>query len=507
MTFTPITLFKDGETELVESWPEYYQLLWEGWKRTNSGPPPDRPVLTQAQLDRVQAKIEEIAATRSYVDSAVATRATISYVDGLVATKANAAYVDSQIATRATPAYVDSQVATRATPAYVDSKVAGVSGTSAVPRRGRLLVASSEAPQNVKDGADYVCDGTNDQVEINLALKRASRPLDGFSGEGHIGVELVGPTFYVGQDNATSITMYPSTTLWGNGNGTLISPMYTTAGIDRGAIELLNVNTHRVLVSHLTIARHNAITFNGHGIKFVGGGVGDAYQIKSGNDPFNMIQHVNVHRSGGKGIWCTGAAGGSREMQVGWCVLFNCTEQGLLIDGSSDSQVSDIRATGGGAFPGIELGGGNTRLANSKVYYRGNATGATSGADGVLINSSRCEVTSVAAQDCAGYGLNISSSDATVTHFLADSCVAGYRIAAGGSFHNLQALQRAGGAFPQNVGMEIVGSPKIMLTGKTTVGATGTAHVSGTPGADSYVRVVRSGAGAAALAQTVYAVG
>ena len=495
MTFTPINLTKDGETELVESWGEYYQLLWEGWTRTAAGPPPERPVFTQAQLDALNAAIEEMAATPAYVDSVIAGFATTSYVN-------------TAIAGFASTGYVNSAVAGLATTAYVDSEIAGVSsGTTAVPRKGRLLVASSELPADVKSAADYVCDGTNDQVEINLALQRASRPLDGFGGEGYIGVELVGPTFYVGHDNATSITMYPSTSLRGQGNGTLISPQYTTAGIDRGAIELLNSNCHRVLVEYLTIGRHNAVNFNGHGIKFVGAGDGQTYQIKSGNDPFNMIHHVNVHRAGGKGVWCTGTAGGSREMQVGWLVLFNCVEQGLLIDGSSDSQVSDIRATGGGAFPGIELGGGNTRLANSKVYYRGNGTGATSGADGILINSSRCEVVACASQDCAGYGLNVSSADATVTHFLSDSNVAGFRIASSGSFENLQALTRTGGGFPQNVGMELVGTPKAMLTGKVTLPTTGTAHISGSLAANSYARVVRTGAGNAALPETLYVVG
>lgn len=383
-----------------------------------------------------------------------------------------------------------------------------IAGSSAVPRMGRLLVASSELPQSVKDGCDYVCDGTNDQVEINQALLRASRPGDGFGGEGFIGVELVGPTFYVGHDNATSITTYPSTALFGNGNGTLISPQFTTVGIDRGAIETLNTNVHRILIANLTIGRKTSVSFPGHGIKIVGGGVGDAYEIKSGNDPFHMIHHVNVHRASGKGIWCTGAGGGSREMQIGWCVLFNCMEQGLLVDGSSDSQISDCRATGGGAFPGFELGGGNTRLSNSKAYYRGNANGSTTSADGFLISSSRCEISSCAAQDCGGYGFNVASSEATLTHALADSNNKGFRIASDGSFIGLRGLSRSGGGFSQNVGIEFSGAPKGMVEGVITLPATGIAHVSGSMAANSYARIVRIGSGAAAAQpETLYSVG
>ncbi|GAA2022586.1 right-handed parallel beta-helix repeat-containing protein [Pseudokineococcus marinus] len=367
----------------------------------------------------------------------------------------------------------------------------GTTPATTTPRPGLLKVASADLPADVKAGADFVCDGTNDQAEITAALVKASRPADGFGGQGYVGVELVGPNFYVGHDGATSILMHPSTHLRGAGDGTLIQPMYPSA-IDRGAIQLVNANVTRSRVSDLTIARANASAFNGHGIKYVGAGTGDTYELKTGNDPFNRISGVNVHKAAGKGIWCTGSSGGSREMQIFECVLFNCFEQGLLVDSSSDSQISDIRATGGSAFPGIELGGGNTRLANSKVYYRGNTDGSTTGADGIKISSSRCEVTGCAAQDCGGYGLNVSSADATVTGFLADSNSAGFRIAGAGVFTGLRATSRAGGRWPQTTGLEFAGTPQVLLSAFVTVPSGGT-HVVGAPGANSYARVVRDG--------------
>ena len=61
-----------------------------------------------------------------------------------------------------------------------------VVGSSAVPRRETLLVASNQASDEVKEGADYVCDGIGDEVEIQDAV-------DSLTGGGTI--QLVGGEF------------------------------------------------------------------------------------------------------------------------------------------------------------------------------------------------------------------------------------------------------------------------------------------------------------------------
>ncbi|HRJ06717.1 MAG TPA: hypothetical protein PK096_01845 [Candidatus Saccharibacteria bacterium] len=375
--------------------------------------------------------------------------------------------------------------------------------TPAIGSPEHLTVASADAPQAVKDACDYVCTGTNDQTIINQALLRASRPGDGFGGEGHIGVCLVGPNFYIGNNNSTSITMYPSTHLYGMGPGTLLQPQFTTVNIDRGVIELLNSNTAHVFVSNLSIARTNAVKWYGHGIKFNGAGNGDTYEIKSGNDPFNRIENVWVGYSRNKGVWITGTSGGSRETQIMHCVFYACDEQGLLIDGSSDSQISDCRANGGNSYPRFEIGGGNTKIANCKAYYAGNGT---VDGDGFLISSSRCEIANCAAQDNGRWGFRFEGTDVTASGLAADSNSrtqsdgGAFLITTNGVYEGLHAFDRnQTPASRQLRGVVFSGTPDVYLSGRMSV-PSGTDEVVGSPSVDSFARVVRSSGG-------VYSVG
>lgn len=380
------------------------------------------------------------------------------------------------------------------------------SGGSTGGPSGPVTVASSDSPQEVKDACEFVCTGTNDQTIINQALLRASRPADGFGGEGRIGVCLVGPNFYIGNNNSTSITMYPSTHLFGLGPGTLLQPQFTTPGIDRGVIQLLNADTAHVFVSDLTIARPNSVTWEGHGIKFTGQGEGSAYEIKSGKDPFNRIENVWIGFAKGKGAWLTGSTGGSRESQIFHCVFWNCDEQGLLIDGSSDSQISDCRANGGNGFPRFELGGGNTKMANCKAYFSGNGT--TNG-DGFLISSSRCEIANCAAQDNGRWGFRFTGGDVTASGLVADSNSrtqadgGGFSIGADGVYEGLHAFDRGQTTSSlQDRCFVFSGTPQVYLTGRGKFWNTSTStnYVVGSPGANSYARIVRE-------SSTLYTVG
>jgi hypothetical protein len=388
----------------------------------------------------------------------------------------------------------------------VDALETGVGGLA-----GPVIVAASDASAAQKAVADYVCDGVDDQVQINAALLRATRPGDGFTGtdpvsglpiagEGRGAVWLIGATFYVATNGTTCITMYPATTLQGMGAGTLIRPMWPS-DVDRGAIELLSTVTSHVTVRDLTIGRPTAVTFNGHGIKFTQSGNGNTYQIKTANDPFLSIFNVRVLNAGRKGVWCTGTGGGSREMVIRDCVLWNCTQECLLIDGSSDSQVSGCRANGGpGGYAAFSIGGGNTKICDSKAYY------SESPASGFLVTSSRCEVADCAAQDNGEWGFDFQGQDVTADSLVADSnsrltgAAGGFRIAATGSYQNLHAFDRGQTpTSPQALSFSISGSPQVFLTGRSRPSSGGT-HISGAFGSNSFVRVVQHGT-------TLYSVG
>jgi hypothetical protein len=399
----------------------------------------------------------------------------------------------------------------------------GGSSTTATPRLGIVPVASSQLPQSVKDGVaaagGFVCSGTNDQVQINAALLKASRPADGFGGEGHIGVQLIGPRFFTASGAAAtaagSITMYPSTHLMGTGPGTIITPGWSTNAVDRGCIELLNANTAHVRVSSLTIGAQNAVTIPGHGIRFVQSGQAAAYEYMTGSDTFHYIDHVSVLKAARSGIYLTGTAGGNRETQISWCLLWQCQERGVFFDGSSDCQISDCRGTGGGNFPRFELGGGNVKIANCKAYFSGNQD-ANDGptADGFLINSSRVSVVGCDAQDNGRYGFNFTGNNATASGLVADSnsrgtaTGGGFFISSAGMYSGMHAHNRPQNAITQNRPFIFSGAPKIYLTGRSELSAiTGTGtHVTGAP--TGYVRILKDGdAGAASDGHGLYSVG
>lgn len=358
------------------------------------------------------------------------------------------------------------------------------------PRPAYLTVASNNLPANVKAGADFACDGVDDQVEINAALALATRPGDGFGGQGFNEVRLIGPDFSVADDNATSIKMYPNTRLVGSGWGTLITPKWTSSASTRGCIELFSDTTAHVQVADLGIGRVNAVTSNGSGIVFSQTGIGDAYQIMTGNDPFCKIENVLIRKMSQHGIYCTGNTGGAREMQIYGCVTFGTGGAGIWVESSSDSQISSCRTANAGTH-GFILAGGNTKLADSKAYY--------AVLDGFSVTSSRCEVGDCAAQDNGRNGFNFTGANVTANSLVADSnqrldqAGAGFAIGADGVFQGLNAFDRAQTpGSPQSVGIRFSGSQHVVLTGRISPSSGGQAVV-GTPGSGSFMRVAVPG--------------
>jgi hypothetical protein len=187
----------------------------------------------------------------------------------------------------------------------------GGGGIFTSPRLGTVRVASNALPADVKAQCDFVCDGVDDQVQINAALALATRPGDGFGGEGYGTVRLVGPSFSIADDNATAILGHPNTILEGGGAGTLVSPKWTSTTVDRGCIELVTQGTTRFKVYNLTIghAAADSSKFNGHGIKFQGNGTGGTYELPTGADAYLQVQDVNIHYPRGHGVYTLGTAG------------------------------------------------------------------------------------------------------------------------------------------------------------------------------------------------------
>jgi hypothetical protein len=375
---------------------------------------------------------------------------------------------------------------------------------AALQRAGVLTVASSTLAETDQWACDYACDGIDDQVQINNALKRASRINDGFSGaEGWIGVALVGETFNVGANN-DPITMYPNTTLSGAGAGTLIKSDFG-GGSTKGVIEVVNANVHRCEISDLAIGTTDYFAFNGSGIKLVTNDTGQTYEMFSGNDNFIKIHRVNVFNAQERGIWLQGG----REIQIDNCHIQNARKQGLFVDSHTDAKIHRIVANGNsGTEAGIELSSaGNSQITDCKVFYRGNGSSNVN-APGFRINSSRITIANCQAQDNGGYGFIFEGTggDHTATNLLADSNSArgsvtgGFYIEVPGVYSAMHALDRNQSTQRQTRGF-VFGIytpytpddyPKVYLTGRGQTPA-GTSIVVNNPHADSYVRLLREG--------------
>jgi hypothetical protein len=383
--------------------------------------------------------------------------------------------------------------------AQIDAGVVtgGITTTNASPSIPFLTVASSLMSPEVQNACNYVCDGTNDQFQINNALEKASRINDGFpNAEGWAAVVLVGDYFLVGNP----ITMYPSTKLMGGGDGTLIQSAYAS-GDTRGIIELKNTLVARCTVSDLSLGSSDGNTFNGSGIKFdmTGDLAGYNYDFPTGGDSYIKIHRVSIYNPTERGIWLIDG----REAQIDNIHIQNARKQGLFIDGHSDSKTTRVVANGtAGTEAGIEITGGNGQISDCKVFYRGNKnTGTTptgTPQHGFKINTSRMTIADCQAQDNGGYGFYIQGSDHSMTNCMADSNSAqdanygGFYIAASGSYSGLVAVHRPNNNIFQNRGIVFANTPQVSMTGRVTV-ESGTNHVVGSPGADSYVKIVRNG--------------
>lgn len=361
-----------------------------------------------------------------------------------------------------------------------------------------LTVGSASLPTVYKEACDYTCSGSADQAQINDALRRASRINDGFStAEGWAAVVLVGDRFSVN----SPITMYPNTKLMGGGDGTLIESAYPSGDL-RGIIELRNTLVSRCTVSDMSIGSPDGNPFNGSGIKFdMTGDPGDSYDFPTGGDAFIKIRRVGVYNPMQRGIWLIDG----REAQIDNIHVQNARKQGLFVDDHSDVKITRVVANGNaGTEAGIEITGGNGQITDSKVFYRGNKDGSTptptgSPQHGFKINTSRMTIGDCQAQDNGGYGFYIQGADHSVSNCMAESNSAqdpgygGFFIAASGSYSGITAYVRANNYLYQNRGVVFSGSPQVYMTGRVDV-QSGSNHVVGSPGANSYVRLVRGGA-------------
>lgn len=201
------------------------------------------------------------------------------------------------------------------------------------------MVASNDATQNVKVKADYVCDGTDDQTEIQNAVDAA------FAEGGGI-VKLSSGNFNL----SAPITLHPTVTLLGQHGEQIFNPdqsvtssrLVITAGFVGGAAIVLLGQTAAGYANKSAEQRIYAITILGddapagiHGIQ--------------GSDYIHgvVLRDVGIVRVTGKGIY-TFTENGSQP--------FSWTFERVVVDNAGDTGIHLINHTDATMVDVISIG-------------------------------------------------------------------------------------------------------------------------------------------------------
>lgn len=260
---------------------------------------------------------------------------------------------------------------------------------------GPNWVAATNAPTALKNGilnaGGLVCNGTNDNVNINNALAAYKT------------VFLTEGTFTLGG----SITPVQQNTLIGSGYGTRITGI---SSLSAPFISIANASASvdRIRITQLYLDGSNVSSTNCHGITvnptsstgaiiateagvaldnlFIKSMPGDGIQYTGSLAGGGQVARIYIYGCGGRGFYTSSIEGSLNQLHVE-----NCVNNGLMFDtGSADWRVNNVKASG------------NTL-------------------DGFLINGSRHNLVNVEAQDNKQAGFRFIGTQCSLTGFTADS--------------------------------------------------------------------------------------
>jgi hypothetical protein len=346
-----------------------------------------------------------------------------------------------------------------------------------------------DAPTTVRAAADYVCDGTADQVEINAALAQAA-PLQSRNSASPTGAQQRGRVLLTGgQFNISApIGMYAGTSLRGCGFGTQLRAVSNATRV----IGLATPGAHLTEVSDLYIEGNSSAGGACNGIDYdmsnsTNALVGQFPDVSP--DSYHYIHDLYLH----------GFTTGSRTAVKLWAAT-NTNNRGNLIhslqirgasanaiwmDVSSDSTISNCHI--GNALVAYRIGGGNTRLSHNKSFY--------SDQYGLYITSGRCTVSGYESQDDLN-GVYVTGSNCTLSGLTVDTC-SGFGLRIGASRTQVGAcnifLRGSARYSTQSVGLQWDAAPAHC----TFIGAIDptsiTTPISGSPGTSSFMRASNGG--------------
>lgn len=279
-----------------------------------------------------------------------------------------------------------------------------------------VLVASNDMPTSIKNMADYVCDGTADQTEINNAIidaaSLASR--SGPTGATQRGkVQLTGGQFSL----SGSILMRTGVTLAGMGQLTELKAASlstsTGSGTDAGAIKLYDVNTHLTHVRDLWLHGNSSSGGSCHGIYYETSSGGDSHSAypDTNPDPDHFISNLFISQ------FTTGTRHGIymntdlRGTIINNLQMRGFSGNGIYFNASPDSHISNVHM-GTVTDTGFRIAGGNVKLTNCKAFYCDSY--------GFNITSGRGSLTGCESQDNA-IGFNFGTTNILAAGIVADT--------------------------------------------------------------------------------------
>lgn len=362
------------------------------------------------------------------------------------------------------------------------------------------LVASADMPQTIKDKADYVCDGTDDQVQINSAISDAA-PLNSRNATSPAGatqqgiVMLSGGRFNLGGSILIRTGVHlMGTTMLTELRAVSLSALtgYPSSAGTAAMIKQNAVTDHVFTISDLWLNLNFASGGSGHGILLSGpGGSGnqDGYPA-TGSDPTNFVRDVFI--DGGSnaarhGIWLTNNCRAGHYENI-W--VRDCEGNGLWADATPDSVLAD--SDFGGCGTGVRIEGANWRLNSVKTFFSGLSGG---NGEGFVIGSGRHTITGIESQDDQ-IGIVLSGIKNNLAGVTVD-CAGTTAFEIAGNRNSVSAFgiyQRSGGRFSTTTtGLLLTGTPTdLQLVGwiEKTNGGTITTPVSGTlTGTRNFVRI------------------
>ncbi len=356
--------------------------------------------------------------------------------------------------------------------------------------RSDLIVASVDAPTTVRDAADYVCDGTADDVQINAAIALAaplqSRNANSSATAAQRGrVQLTGGRFTL----ANSILMDTGVTLQGAGWLTELRDGGITAATGNGsAVGVIKLASSDV---HLTCVRDLYIYGN-----YASGGSacsGIAYD-QTGSTSGQMDTYPSSSPDADhiiKDLFIDGFTGGSsrhgiriqqssttnlRGTMISGCQIRNIGGNGIWMSATPDGHISECHV-GTVTGSGYLIDSSNMKITNCKSFYCDSW--------GFEITGNRSVITCIESQDdvngvkLAGTFLNLSGATIDTSDLI------GLQIAS--SSVNVSAFSvfvRSGGRSGHacDTGLSWSGSPTdVVIWGMVDDTSVGTA-VSGSPG-------------------------